>query len=366
MRLHTFRIDISVRSLRKQSIFMNYWLHRITGGENALPLSNELLKKGILSIGFSDFSTEEDLITLKAGRDQFERLFNETWGPGCRTRYNLWRFINEMKAGDIVVIPAPYTFTVCRISDDVIFTNETIDNDLLCDWNNEKIFINEEQPNYLKYKDGRIVDTGFYRKVEIIQTDISRSDYAKQELYSRMKVRQTNVDISDIGYLVDEAVERFRRNQPLNLKADIIDKTISTVLESVKEIPNDQSFENLVECYLRTIGGKSIEKPAKNESPTENGDADRIAYFENLKVAVIVQAKKHIGITDSWAVEQIISYKRNHTTDDYTSLLWVISTCDDYSEDAKRLALETNGVRLITGAEFAKMILNAGLSEINV
>ena len=265
-----------------------------------------------------------------------------------------------------MVIPYPYTFTVCRISDDVIFTNETIDNNLLYDWNNEKVIIDEEQPNYLKYKDGRIVDIGFYRKVEIIQSDISRSDYAKQELFSRMKVRQTNVNISDIGYLVDDAVERVRRNQPLNLKEDIIEKAISTVLESIKAIPNDQSFENLVECYLRTIGGKNIEKPAKNESPTENGDADRIAYFEELKVAVIVQAKKHIGITDSWAVEQIISYKRNHTTDDYTSLLWVISTCDDYSEDAKRLAQETNGVRLITGAEFAKMILNAGLSEINI
>ena len=46
---------------------MNYWLHRITGGENAWPLSVGLFKKGYgseqgyISIGWSDFATEEYL-----------------------------------------------------------------------------------------------------------------------------------------------------------------------------------------------------------------------------------------------------------------------------------------------------------------
>ena len=44
---------------------MNYWLHRITGGDNAIPLSEELFKKGYISIGWSDFSDEADLNTIR-------------------------------------------------------------------------------------------------------------------------------------------------------------------------------------------------------------------------------------------------------------------------------------------------------------
>ena len=82
---------------------MNYWLHRITGGDNAIPLSEELFKKGYISIGWSDFSDEADLNTIRSGWTPFETLF-ANWNPIPRNRYNLWRFVNEMKPGDIVVV----------------------------------------------------------------------------------------------------------------------------------------------------------------------------------------------------------------------------------------------------------------------
>ena len=75
---------------------MNYWLHRITGGDNAIPLSEELFKKGYISIGWSDFSDEADLNTIRSGWTPFETLF-ANWNPIPRNRYNLWRFVNEMK-----------------------------------------------------------------------------------------------------------------------------------------------------------------------------------------------------------------------------------------------------------------------------
>ena len=54
---------------------MNYWLHRITGGDNAIPLSEELFKKGYISIGWSDLSDEADLNTIRSGWAPFETLF---------------------------------------------------------------------------------------------------------------------------------------------------------------------------------------------------------------------------------------------------------------------------------------------------
>lgn len=38
-----------------------------------------------------------------------------------------------MKRGDVVVVPIWDTFSVCRISDDRVLTNETIDMDLMTD-----------------------------------------------------------------------------------------------------------------------------------------------------------------------------------------------------------------------------------------
>ena len=56
---------------------MNYWLHRITGGDNAWPLSVELFKKGYISIGWSDFATEEYLSMIRSGMEGFDKAMDE-------------------------------------------------------------------------------------------------------------------------------------------------------------------------------------------------------------------------------------------------------------------------------------------------
>lgn len=342
---------------------MKYWLHRITGGENALPLSEELFKKGYISIGWSDFSTEKDLKTIQSGWEPFESLFSN-WTPTPRNRYNLWRFVNEMRPGDIVIVPFSYSFAVCEIADDIVFTNESIDKDLLIDWNDKRVTLKTD--GYLYNSDNSFVDLGFYRKVNIIIKErIPRSEYADQELFSRMKIRQTNADISDIEDSIQEAIQRFQDKKPIYLKATIVEETWKTVLNSIKKLQNDIKFEELVGWYLKSIGGTDIMTPAKNESATTDGDADKVAFFEKLGVAIMVQAKKHDNETDSWAVTQIESYKKNHLFDRYKTILWVISTCDNFSEKAQRLA-EENEVRLINGEEFAKMIIEVGLDGLTL
>ena len=43
--------------------------------------------------------------------------------------------------------------------------------------------------------------------------------------------------------------------------------------------------------------------------------------------------------------------------------MWVISSCDEYSPEAKRLAKENN-VRLITGPEFSQLIIENGVEDL--
>ena len=79
----------------------------------------------------------------------------------------------------------------------------------------------------------------------------------------------------------------------------------------------------------------------------------------------MVLEKKHEGVTDEWAIQQIKAYMTNHIYDDYHTQMWVISTCEHYSQKAMNEAGEA-GVRLISGIEFASMILDAGLEGLNL
>ena len=342
---------------------MNYWLHRITGGDNAIPLSEELFKKGFISIGWSDFSDEDGLKIIKSGWGPFESLFSK-WPSMPKNRYNLWRFVNEMKPGDIVIVPFSYSFAVCEIADDVVLTNQSINRELLVDWNGNKVTLKED--GYLYNSENAFVDLGFYRRVNlVIKERIPRSEYADQALFSRLKIRQTNANINEIEASIKESIQRFQNKKPIYLKASIIEETWKTVLKNIRKLQNDTKFEELVGWYLEAIGGTGIYTPAKNESATEEGDADRVAFFEKIGVAIMVQAKKHTAETDDWAVTQIKSFKKNHLFDRYKTILWVISTCDSFSEDAIRLAAEEE-VRLINGEEFAKMIIDVGLNGLTL
>lgn len=344
-----------------------YWLHRITGGNNALPFAYPLLfEHGLLSIGWCDLS-EDSLI--ESVKDQGIKAIDdwmiaEDWGLP-RNRWNLYRFIHEMKKGDYVIVPTEGEFSVFEISDDKVFSNESIDKSIYVDWDGNQAFLNEQglmATDTLDY-----IDLGFYRKVSPLSLHISRWHYADSDLQKRMKIRQTNADISDLSQSIESAIRCFEQHKPINLKEEIIGDAAPKLLEKIHRYTNPDKFENLVEWYLKSIGANEIDIPRKNESSTEEGDADRVAFFENIKTAIMVQVKKHDAntSTDDWAVQQIKAYRKNHDYGDYFTQMWVVSTCDQFSEEAMNEAKNSN-VRLINGIEFCKMILDAGLEGLNL
>lgn len=341
----------------------HYWLHRITGGENALALSYPLLfNHRFLSIGWSDLSTRE--FVNKVSQDGFYAIEDEMKKAGFerpKHRFNLERFMVMMKKGDYVVVPTWGEFSIYEITDNSILCNEDIDTYLLYDWNGKPISLDKD--GYLRNSENKWVDLGFYRRVKCIAEHISRAEYATQKLFSRMKIRQTNADIDDLEEDILKAIKSFETNSPINLKNQLIDKMVSSTLDTIRESLKDQQFEELVEWYLDSIGATMIKTPAKNESSTEEGDADKVALFEKLNTIIMVQVKKHEGETSKWAVEQIRAFNRNHNYDNYITQMWVISTCDNYSDEAKRAAQESN-VRLINGYEFAKMIIENGIGNL--
>lgn len=337
----------------------NYWLHRCKCGDYAWPFTYELLKKhDFISIGWSDFSDKKLQNKLTNGWKSFDQVFKDAGWGSPRNRYNLWRFLNEMKQGDIVVVPlGDGLFSIYRIADNIVYNNETFNHNLWVDWNGEKATLDKD--GYPAYADGRQIDMGFYRKVEPIKTDISRDEYATQKLYSRMKIMTTNADISDLAEDVCYAIEK---KEPINLKSAFLSESAKILCEQMRELMNDRKIEELVRWYMESLGA-TVSVPARNSATTEEGDADVVATFDKLNNhTILIQVKAHSGFTDSWAVEQISSYAKTfeHSLEDRSTQLWVVSTCEDFTESTKKLANE-KGVYLVNGLTFAEMLIDNGL-----
>ena len=347
----------------------NYWLHRIS---HCMEVSYPLLEKGFLSIGFSDFLRNEDFLAKMLNdsanrKELFEQENIGIWGKLYRTRTNLWRFLCGFKTGDYVVVPSWGNFSVWKIIGTPTFAGYAVSKETLRDWNGKPVQSGGEGNRYLVDDKGGIIDLGFVVPVELIAKDIPRSDYAKNDLLSRMKIRQTNADISDLKDSINEAVDRFKNNNPINIYGETIRRLSEPLKGIIKDIVDHNQFERLVKCYFERIGADDVFIPSKRDGEGY-GDGDIVARFDALKLLVYVQAKHHSGITGDWGIKQISEYtdqkNRDSVDSDYNAISWVISSADEFSAEAQALAIEKN-VKLINGEEFRKMLIDVGMAKIS-
>lgn len=335
---------------------MNYWIHRISHQAN---LSYPLLDKGFLSIGFSDF-IDSNLIdrVLEDDWGYFTKQFNIVWGKEPRTRYNLYRFLRFAK-GDIVIVPGKGTFSVYEVIDDrPLPIGETYSQDLST-WGGNKVITDGK---FLKSEGGERYDLGFARKVKVLYQNVSRAKFADAKLTSRMKIRQTNALINDLGKSVEKSISNYQLNKPIHLHSILIEKTSSLVLEAIKAELNPDKFEKLLKTYFKAIGANEVSIPAKNAKGKE-GDADIVAVFESLKLIIYTQAKFQKGQIKEWGANQILDYKSSKESidDGYNKIAWLITTASSFNPEAEKLAKE-NEIQLIDGLEFSKMLLNVGIN----
>jgi len=341
---------------------MNIWLHRISYHAE---VSYPLLENNYLSIGFSDFS-ESSFISMTCvdkGWDAFEQYFDETWGSRPKTRYNLWRFIAEMDEGDWVVVPSWGTFSIYELTEELAMPISEIEIQDLRDWHGNRLI---KKDNGLLYRENNdLIDLGFVRKVKTIKKGIPRYEYADSALTSRMKIRSTNANISDLKQSIEKAILGYEKGQPLNIHSLIINKTRQQILDTIRAELSPDKFEALVRWYFLRIGASDSYIPSKNESGKE-GDADVVAVFEPIKTIIYAQVKFHIGETSTWALEQIKSYKQQKDSmdDGYSKISWVISSADGFSQEAYDFAKEAK-VLLVDGTQFTIMLLEAGIVNLD-
>ena len=343
---------------------MEYWLHRISYLEN---VSHPLLEAGYITIGWLDFSEK---LFLKKSSDNdgeyFDNQFMKNYGCLPRNRNSLWRFLAEMDKTDWMIVPSRETFSIYEIMESHAILPYSIElkTELFDAWNGKKILFDDNGLFLEGEKD--YLDIGFLRKVKPLYVNIPRYEYADAALTARMKLRNTNANITDLKQSIKEAIKGFEQNKPINLKSSLINSSVNKWLEIILSKLTPEKFERLIKKYLEKVGASSTELNPEKKSSEKAGDVDVVAVFEPIKTIVNVQVKKHEGETSDWPVQQINEFAKSKQSisDGYSRVYWVISSSDSFSEDAEKLAIE-NGVLLFNGQQFAQMLMEAGIGNID-
>ena len=211
---------------------------------------------------------------------------------------------------------------------------------------------------------------GFACKVELLQS-LERGA-ADTPLRSRMKIRQTTAKLQDDA--ITQNIESLLSHpEGRNFAQALQDSLKESLRETIDKKLDDRQFEYLVKWYMEKLGAQA-EIPSKNSSEKPDGaDADVIATFDKLNVALYIQVKKHdIGtLSDEEAVDQVLRYtlEIENNDENVTYIPWAITFADDFSETAKKKAQQAFeeyhiALRLISREEFLQMLLDVGIQDI--
>lgn len=345
-------------------IVKRYWMHRISIEREIKQVFLDY--DGLLLTGWGRLSN--DIFLNKVlGKDKFDydSAYQSDFGMLTRNRYCLFMFLNEFKKGDYVIVPGDKDFSVYEIVGERPFSKEHIVESANC----------AESRREFDFKTGRYfrkgttdeLELGFFWKVKPIELNIPRDGFADNTLRKRLKFQMTDIEMTDIEASIEDALKNKRNNKIIDLRSEIVTSTTSTITDKLINKINDTKLEKVVEWYLQRLGATSTLIPAKRNLTTSQGDVDVVAPFNDLRIVVLVQVKQHTQNVDKTAVEQVVNAKVYYEAQypDYTPLLWVITTCNLFTDDAMDYAIENN-VRLIGGDEFVQMILDVGLKDLNV
>lgn len=338
----------------------NYYLHRIN---HESEVSRKLLAKGWLSIGFLKVATtafvESSSAVDGSGYSNFDTALFDAYKYRFRSRNVLFRFIAEMKLGDVIVIPSWRSFGVYKVLGEVIPRDQ---------WPDEIVEIVPDD-----------CDLGFVHKVKPYcdKSENIGKQFADPILERKMKYRGLGLVLTPFANHVLEAIERFVDDNPISLSADLIDDLSRTMLESLNSYSKPNSFEQVVCDYFTRIGASSAEvqsKTAKHGTDEKQGDVDVVATFDHLKTVYYIQVKRHEGETGEWAIAQVKAFAAGQASlakegdePGYATVLWALTLAENFSPEAKDAANAilngAHAVTLVTGPEFARMMVEAGVAS---
>jgi predicted Mrr-cat superfamily restriction endonuclease len=253
---------------------------------------------------------------------------------------NMWRFIRDMKPGDIIVVPHGSKFYVGEVNGQPLYDESKIEDDSA--YRRPANWLNDKKP-------------------------IPRS-LAKSALISRMKAYQTCADATGLLDEIKECLLIAKGDKAPSFESDLKRRLIRETLDEIRGGRMDSyRFERLVQDVLNGLGAQTTKILARGGA---DKGADIFATFQVAGVfsqVVAIQAKhwKPDPPVGRDVVEQLIRGIENKEAGLEAGLGMIITSGTiglDATEKAKEYT-ETTGIRieLIDGEQLAKLIVERGL-----
>ena len=278
-----------------------------------------------------DWGEFRDLVRVKYYQD------DKTLHRAGAAAGHMWRFIRDMEAGDLVVVPYGSEFYVAEVEGDAVYL-----------------------------QDKRREDSAYRRKVTWLNAKqpIPRA-YAKSALISRMKIQGTSASATDLVAEIRDCLEIAASGAAPSFHTDLQSRLIEQALSELHQGRIDSfGLENLIKNLLQSLGAKE----ARVVPRSQDKGADVVATFlvaETFPLVVAVQAKhwKPEPPVDRHVIDQLVLGMEAEGAD-----LGMVITTGSYADDATIAAkehFESAGkkIELVDGEQFAKMIVEHGIGE---
>jgi predicted Mrr-cat superfamily restriction endonuclease len=249
---------------------------------------------------------------------------------------NMWRFIREMKVGDLIVVPHWSEFYVAEVIGPATYDQSKIDDDTA--YRRRVTWLNNKQP-------------------------IPRS-IARSPLLSRMKTQGTSADASDLIAEIRECLAVSMQASNPTFETDLQERLVRETLSELRAGRlNDYGFERLINSLLLKLGAKQ----ARIVPRSQDKGADIVANFRiagAFEQIVAVQAK-HWGPYPPVGADVVEQLVRGMDAEGAT--LGMVITTGTISTEATKKAEQVFDeksirVELMDGEQFAKLIIESGLT----
>jgi predicted Mrr-cat superfamily restriction endonuclease len=248
----------------------------------------------------------------------------------------MWRFIREMKNGDLVVVPYGADFLVAEVTGPAMYDSS-------------------------KVKD----DSAYRRPVRWLNNKRSiPRRLARSALLSRMKIQGTCADAADLVAEIRECLGLAASGETPTFQTDLQLRLVQEVLAELHSgrIEN-YGFERLIQGVLRGLGAEEVRIiPRSKDKGADLIATFRVAGTFQQKVAVQAKHWQQEPPVGRDVVEDLIRGIDAEEAD-----LGMVITSGSISEEAAQAAqqyFDEKGIRvqLVDGELFAKLIVEHGIA----
>jgi predicted Mrr-cat superfamily restriction endonuclease len=251
---------------------------------------------------------------------------------------HMWRFIRDMKVGDLLVTPHGNGFFIGRIAGPAFYLPDKVKEDTA---HRRKVnWLNSKQP-------------------------ILRAT-ARAALQSRAKIQGTSADASDLVLEIMECLDDATRQEHRTFEEDLKNRLVKEALDEMRSGRLDSfKFEYLVRSVLLGLGARE----ARIVPRAQDKGADILASFVvagafRLLVAVQVKHFQPEPPVGPDVVQQLIQGIEAEAAN--LGMMVTSGTISEEAETAAALYFDQKGIRieLIDGPQLATLIVERGLRAV--